>query len=932
MNSRYRLSLFWRLFLPITLMILCAGSLRTWLLLGEERAAQNQSMQSGLNLAAAVMQPIIAEGVITGDYASIQAALEQQVRLRPNIQRAEWRMESARLLAARPPTAASYPDGFARLSGIEVCELHQPISLAGADYGELALLCDPAPGRAAAWIRVVSQAQVVSGVVIALFLILGLILRTSLAALRRLIEAHRRFPEDHSTRVAVGGSRESRLLGQAFNGMAEEVEATLRALALARARWEHEAELNRTTLLSIGDAVITTDAEGRVAQLNPVAERLTGWPAVEAAGQPLTAIFAIVNEQTRAPVDNPVARVLAEGIVVGLANHTVLIARDGSEQPIEDSAAPIRCGNGEIVGCVLVFHDVSEKKALQKRIGWQATHDDLTGLPNRALLADRLKQAVARCDRGQHLLAVGMLDLDEFKPVNDRLGHAAGDQLLRLVTARTLEVLRASDTLARLGGDEFVLVLPDLATLAEAEAIFGRLLDCLAQPYVLEGETVRVTATLGFTLYPLDASDPDTLLRHADEAMYAAKHAGRNRYHLYDVQHDEQQQTRRERAEDLHRALAAGEFELFYQPKVDLRRGTVAGFEALARWRHPLRGIVPPADFLPHMEGNELGCELGRFALAAALGQIAAWRAAGCDWRVSVNISPQHFTAPHFLDDLKAALARHPDVPPQRLMLEILESAAIADIEQAASVIAACHALGIRLALDDFGTGYASLAYLKRLPADELKIDQSFVRDVLDDPGDLAVVEAVITLAALFGRDVVAEGVELAEQGVLLMRLGCDIAQGYGIARPMPAAEVAAWAASWQPDPRWALWADAKWEMSDFPLLVAQYDHLRWVKSVLAFLDGNRLSLGREELADHHACRLGHWYDGHGRQRYGHLAAFQEMEPVHAEVHRTGCEIIRLKADGRLQEAQAQARHLLELKDRILEHLARLQREMLHQA
>lgn len=923
-----RLSLFWRLFLPITLLVLCAGSLRTWMFLNEERASQTDAMQNTLAVSAATLDPIIARSVITGDYASIQEQLDREVRLRPYLARAEWRMGRSELVAEAAPSRQTVPGWFVRLSGIEKCELHQQVRLAGVNYGALILSCNPAPALIQTWRRALDRVATLASVITVLFLILALTLRTSLTALTRLVEAYQAFLQDHRSRVTVGGAREIRQLGSSFNAMADEVEATLKALAEARASVEKEAELNHVTLMSIGDGVIATDAAGRVTQMNPIAEQLTGWPLAKALQQPLSEVFHIVRETSREIAINPITQILNGDSAVALDTRIQLLGRDGRETPIEDSAAPIRDKTGAVIGYVLVFSDVSEKKALQKKIGWQATHDALTQLPNRTLLADRLKQAVARSDRGHSLLALGLLDLDEFKPVNDRLGHASGDQLLKLATARMLETLRSTDTLARLGGDEFVLVLSDLTSLDEAEAIFQRLLKRLAEPYQLDEEEARITASLGFTLYPLDEADPDTLLRHADEAMYAAKHAGRNRYHLFDAQHDQRRQARQEQAREIRRALAAGEFELFYQPKVDMRRGRVTGFEALARWRHPERGIVAPAEFLPYMEDNELGSELGRFALDAALGRVAEWRRAGNrEWSVAVNIAPHHFTAPNFLEDLKSAIERFPEVPPECLELEIVESAAIADLHHAATVVAACHALGIRLALDDFGVGYASLSYLKRLPVDMLKIDQSFVRDVLDDPGDLAVVEAVITLSTLFGREVVAEGVELAEQYVLLLRLGCHTAQGYGIARPMPADSVADWAAGWQPDPGWTLWADTEWEMNDFPLLVAQYDHRRWVKSVLNCLEEETLSSEKRALIDHHARRLQEWYRNHGRQRYGHLATFREMEPLHNEAHRTGQEILRLKAEGHLAEAQSRARHLAELKARLLDSIARLQRE-----
>lgn len=920
--------LFWRLFFVCAAVTLVDGTLRTWLFLREERATQMQAIDLSITTTATLLGADIAELAITGDYASIQDQLRRRVTAHPMLQRAEWRLGKARLAFEVPPLRANYPAWFARLTPLFECTRTTQVSLGGTDYGTLILTCDPVHPLNIIWQRMVTQAGVSAGALALLFLLLALALRSSLMSLFRLTEASQRFITDLGTRTQVGGSRELRELGLAFNAMAEKIESTLAALQTTRAELQREATLNHVTLMSIGDAVITTDAEGYVTQLNPVAESMTGWSQAEAQGKPIDEVFRIISEETGEPAVNPTERVLREGVVLGLANHTALIARDGHVTPIEDSAAPIRSAAGEILGCVLVFHDVSEKRAWQTEIGWQATHDALTGLPNRMLLADRLDQSLARARREDGQTAVALIDLDEFKPVNDRLGHAAGDALLREVARRMQEMLRETDTLARLGGDELALVLSDLSGLDEAKGIFDRLLARLTEPYQIEDEEIRISASIGYTLFPQDNADGDTLLRHADQAMYAAKRAGRNRHFLFDAQHDMAQSQQRERMEVIRQALESGQFEMFYQPKVNMRHGRIMGFEALARWRHPQQGLLPPGTFLPFMEDHLMGSALGRFALDAALTQIAAWQAAGHTWEVAVNITPQHFTSPHFLTDLEAALAAHPQADPQLLTLEIVESAAMADLEQAARVIATCNRLKINVAVDDFGVGYASLTYLKRLPVDVLKIDQSFVRDVLDDAGDLALVEAIIALSTVFGRSVVAEGVETSEHGVLLMRLGCDVAQGYGIARPMPAADVLPWAAGWQPDPSWALWADTKWEMSDFPLLVAQYDHLRWVKNVINTLEGSRLTLSHQELVDHHSCRLGHWYDTHGKQRYGHLPAFREMYPVHELVHVTGREVLRLKEMGDMEAARAKAQELLALKDRILGFLSRLQTEV----
>ncbi len=447
--------------------------------------------------------------------------------------------------------------------------------------------------------------------------------------------------------------------------------------------------------------------------------------------------------------------------------------------------------------------DAAERNRYQRELEFLAHHDPLTQLPNRILLADRLSLALARTQRAQRLLAIAYIDLDHFKPVNDSLGHTAGDQLLVMVAQRLKEHVRADDTVCRLGGDEFVLLLSDLGTIDECLQTIERLLATVGRPYALDGKTISITTSIGLTIFPFDDADADTLMRHADQAMYVAKQSGRNRFHLFDAEQDRQVQARRSNRNRIEAALAHDEFVLFYQPKVDMRQGRVIGAEALIRWQHPEEGLLPPSRFLPEVEDTDFAIPLGEWVIETALRQLEAWHAAGMPLEVSVNISPRHLQSPDFTVRLAALLEKHPGVRPDSLELEVVESAALEDVLRIAEVITACHALGVSFALDDFGTGYSSLSYFKRLHVDTLKIDQSFVRDLLTDDEDHAIVEGVISLTRTFKRQVVAEGVETAEIGAALLALGCSIAQGYGIARPMPAADMPAWIDRWQPYPQW---------------------------------------------------------------------------------------------------------------------------------
>jgi diguanylate cyclase (GGDEF)-like protein len=432
-----------------------------------------------------------------------------------------------------------------------------------------------------------------------------------------------------------------------------------------------------------------------------------------------------------------------------------------------------------------------------------AHYDLLTNLPNRVLLAERLSQAMKHCQRRNQSLAVAYMDLDGFKAVNDRHGHNVGDELLVEVAKRMRDALREGDTLARIGGDEFIAVMVDLENIEDSEPALKRLLKAASDPVYLGGAVMQVSASIGVSFYPQDHVDADLLMRHADQAMYVAKQAGKNRYHFFDIIQDNANKTQWKTIDDIRPALDRREFILHYQPKVNMHTSEVIGVEALIRWQHPLRGLVPPLDFLPAIEGHALSLELGEWVIDSALSQINQWRSIGLELPISVNISGYQLQQGNFSTRLAALLAAHPDVNPHYLELEILETSVLSDISQVFDTMSACHDLGVRFALDDFGTGYSSLTHIKRLPAYLIKIDQSFVCDMLEDVDDLAIVEGVVGLAKAFRRDVIAEGVETIAHGVALLQLGCELAQGYGIARPMTSGNIPEWVSNWKADDSW---------------------------------------------------------------------------------------------------------------------------------
>jgi diguanylate cyclase (GGDEF)-like protein/PAS domain S-box-containing protein len=563
-------------------------------------------------------------------------------------------------------------------------------------------------------------------------------------------------------------------------------------------RYRLASSESATVLDSLYEGVMVVGLDRKVLRVNPAFQRITGYEAAEVVGQSPRMLSSGRHGAAfyQAVWDSLDQRGHWHGEIWNRR-------KNGEIYPELLSISAIRDERGRVQHHVGVFSDISRLKAHETELYNIAHFDALTGMPNRLLLGDRLTQALARAQRQNNLLAVCYLDLDGFKDINDTHGHTVGDRLLVWVAERLKQALRADDTLARLGGDEFVLLMSDLPNQTEGLAAAERVLKTIAEPVVLDGVVLNVSASLGLTLYPQDASDADTLLRHADQAMYLAKDAGKNRCVLFDPVHDREVQAHRERLARLRKAHQNNEWVLYYQPKVDLNNGDVIGMEALIRWQHPERGVLSPAEFMPLLEGSELEFQVGDWVIRTALAQMAQWHGAGLPLAVSVNIGAAHLLHPDFVDNLRWMLQSQPDAPAVALELEILETVGLADVDRAVEVLTRCRALGVACSLDDFGTGYSSLAYFRRLPVHMVKIDQSFVRDMLFDDNDFGIVDSVVRLSKAFNRQVIAEGVETMDHGARLMAIGCHLAQGYGIARPMPSARVAEWMAQWQQHQPW---------------------------------------------------------------------------------------------------------------------------------
>ena len=545
------------------------------------------------------------------------------------------------------------------------------------------------------------------------------------------------------------------------------------------------------------EGIMITDAQGNINEVNAAFTRITGYGRDEVLGKNPRLLSS--GRQSKDYYSTMWSALTG----VGYWTSEVWNRRKNGEVFAElQTISAVKDASGKTEQYVSIFSDLSAFKAHEHKLAYIAHYDALTNLPNRVLLADRLHQAMM-ARRGQQL-ALAVLDLDGFKSVNERSGHEAGDNLLVELANGMKNELREGDTLARLGGDEFVAVLIGLSDVAASLPLLNRLLSAASQTVVWKSHEIRVSASIGVTFYPQSEDvDGEQLLRQADQAMYQAKLAGKNRFHVFDDAQDRHVRGHHESLERIRGALLRGEFVMYYQPKVNLRTGTVIGAEALIRWQHPERGLLAPGLFLPVIENHALAIELGRWVIDTTLSQIAAWSSVGLDMPVSVNVGAGQLQQVDFLDQLQAILGRHPNVSPSQLSLEVLETSALEDFTSVSQVMADCAAIGVEFALDDFGTGYSSLTYLKRLPVSLLKIDQSFVRDMLNDSEDLAILEGVIGLAKAFHREVIAEGVETVAQGSRLMEMGCELAQGYGIGRPMPGGAMLEWVGKWQTGNPW---------------------------------------------------------------------------------------------------------------------------------
>ncbi|ADT70559.1 sensory box protein [Pseudoalteromonas sp. SM9913] len=583
--------------------------------------------------------------------------------------------------------------------------------------------------------------------------------------------------------------------GSAITMLGVSVDITERKL------FEEKLHLSSRVFRDTHEGIIITNADKVIVDVNPAFCHITGYSHDEVIGR--NPSFLNSGKQTESFYKN----IWKQLSLYGHWQGEVWNCKKDGELYAELLNISVLKDDNNVTFYLGIFTDITQAKRQQEQLSRIAHYDLLTNLPNRVLLADRLSQTMLQCRRHNNSLAVVFLDLDGFKHVNDSHGHDIGDKLLIALSIRLKDALREGDSLARIGGDEFVAVLTNLGSVADCVPVLERLLAAAAKPVTVNDIVLNVSASIGVTIYPEDNLDAKQLMRHADQAMYIAKQMGKNRYHLFDTSQGDTVKLQQTGISLIREALANNWFVLYYQPKVDMRTGSMIGVEALIRVQHPERGLLSPIEFLPVIENNALMIDVGEWVINAALSQINHWQilTPSLNIKVSVNVAAVQLQQPEFTARLTELLLAHPQVDARNLELEVLETSALNDVAHVSKTMQDCKALGVEFSLDDFGTGYSSLTYLRRLPASLIKIDQSFVRDMLEDSNDLAIVKGVIALANSFKRSVIAEGVETPEHAATLMLLGCYLAQGYGIAKPMKAEDIPIWLDEWTADEIWAL-------------------------------------------------------------------------------------------------------------------------------
>lgn len=648
------------------------------------------------------------------------------------------------------------------------------------------------------------------------------------------------------------------------------------------------------------EGIMITDANGTIIDVNDAFVRITGYSRKEAIGQDTRLLKSGAQDQEF------YNRMWEEIRKSGYWRGEIWNRKKSGELfPELLSISAVRGADEQIEHYVAIFLDITEIKEKEEELRRLAHFDSLTGLPNRTLAMDRLRQNMSRAQRNGQLLAAAYIDLDGFKEINDTVGHHGGDHILIEIARRMKKVLRGGDSIARLGGDEFMAMVTDLRSPDDVDAFINRFFDSIRQPIEFEGQQHRISASVGIAFYPQKRDvDAETLVQQADQAMYQSKLAGKDQYCVFHADIESYSRGRNALIGQMRDGLRRNEFELYVQPKVNMRDGTIIGVESLIRWQHPELGLMEPGLFLPKLLGHELEIELGWWGIDTALAQMAKWQKMDTPMPISVNISALHLQQPQFIDGLKSRIQKYPQLPPNSLELEILETSALNDLHSIGRLIDACSKIGVQFSVDDFGTGYSTLLMLRHLPAQFLKIDRSFIQNLLTESNDLILMESMIALGRAFGRRIIAEGVETELQAELLLRLGCELAQGYCIARPMPISELFNWIAHWQRPARWG--KAPPLDPSKLKLLHGVIRDGIWIQQLEQFLAGE--STAAPEFSAQ-ACEFSYGLQEIGLKASDHPLAASLIK-THEELHSLAHNIITLAKSGQKESAIGQVTEL----------------------
>ena len=662
------------------------------------------------------------------------------------------------------------------------------------------------------------------------------------------------------------------------------------------------------------EGILITDEQGYIQNVNASFVEMSGIAKENLLEKPFYALdWSVDSEMEKAVVWNALKNM---GYWTGELKKQ---RHDQSEFIVRVNISNVKNTDGAIEHFVMVFAEQGEINRHSERARLSSHYDSLTQLPNRLILTEQLGKAMLETSQKSQLLGLVFFDVDNFKQINDTYSHEKGNQLLIELAKRLRAHLRMTDFIARIGGDEFAIIIDKADSQTQINLTVDKLLNLVNEPFCLNQDTFHITASMGVTYFPQDDDlDPDQLIRQADQAMFQSKQAGKNRIKHFDMNLDKSIRGRYQNIARIRSGFTNQEFELYYQPKVNMRTGMVESLEALIRWNQPNQGVLRPYQFLPEIEGHYLSVELGEWVIETALQQIEELERLGFTLGISVNIDGLQLQQADFVAKLKRALLRHPTVKPALLEIEILESAALDDIDDVSRVIRNCRDLGIRVSLDDFGTGYSSLTYLKQLKANALKIDQSFVRDMLTDPEDLAILEGVIGLANAFQLQVIAEGVESADHMDILMRLGCNIAQGYAISRPLMAHNLVDWITQWQTQHRPKQISVIR--ADKLPILYALVEHHAWVKRLKQYLQD--VTLDRPPL-DIHQCQFGHWLD-QNKTYFKQSDLIQKIDDIHHDVHNLANEFVMLKQTNQLHYVLMRFHEMEALRDTLTIELNKL--------